>query len=670
MKTDFYNKAKSFDRDEKSIRNIMQLYTIKGLDYDLNNMYISTVHDLYKNTISVLDEKIKEGITLNDIEKNVYNTCYTEINSKNKLKGIIRIISWGVIGNLINAYETIYHLLPTGQIDAKAQKMLQDKGNELLPNYSSYLTSFIKVLDSMFTLDSAQFLAQIKALDILTKPYRKYNADNKNEAHIMLQFANNSYGGLDMNFNGYTPLKKESYPTELQPLYDEEKGIYNGGHGLKVWTAENKDTVVISYSGTDIKNFYMDYEDFNQIFSGSVLYLEAAGFLNIFTNKFKDKKFMICGHSLGGGLAQFSTVANVNNFNKEYKCYAYNPAGLSTESINHLGETRILNTVNNIFVYVTTKDFVSLSGAKLGTIITLPKTSKNGHRIAALNECMEKYLLQTNNKILKNNTFTKVDIYSCAPNKDTLFKSVVSSSADGKLVYPIFNNNIENKQSKIYTISIDNVVFNNLINTDKKDNFKQCLGVYNKFNGDAYTVVNRLCILDEENITNIPFNKEYALSILLFGTYGAGKKVWLEKLLDIISDEKSSISKSNLDKYLFKLKSEYDYMLQAFIYIMKEKYNVELQSFIEKDINKKNKALEIIYKYSIQNKTIYFKYNYNRELIKEERIEYSEEKLKLFNELISELLMFLVEEKILTADKKENILINITSYAKQYFEKP
>ena len=663
MGTDFYSKAKSLDRSEKSIGNMMKLYTIKGLDYDFNNMYKSIVDELYGNTLEILEAKKKETGVLIDREIKIYNTCMAEINSKNKLKGIVKLICWGIIGNLINAYEAIYHMFPSGKDVALAQKLLQDNGSILLPKYSEYITSFITVIETMYKLDLPNFFSQIKALNMTSLQYRKDKADNKLEAHLMLKFANNSYGE-NIDFSEYSPLEEAVYPKELQPFYDKKTGIYNGGHGLKVWTAKKDNTIVISYSGTDVKNLYMDYEDFNQIFSASALYLEAAGFLKIITNNLKNKKFIICGHSLGGGLAQFSTAANVDNFTNTYTCYAYNPAGLSTISLEHLGNTRILKAIENIYVYVTTKDLVSLTGAKLGTLITLPATNHNGHGIAALMECMGVY---SGIKDRKPAAFTNMDIYSCTLSKDAKKKSIVLLSTDGNLQYPIFNNKIEGKQNKLSTFLIDKAVVSNIINEERKKNFTQCLGVYNKLNGDAYTVLNRLGILNEQNETNIPLNIEHAFSILLFGTYGSGKEIWIKQILDAILDDNSSISKSNLDKYIYKLENEYEYMLQAISFILKE-YNIQLDLFNGVNKDKKNHVLEIMYEYAINNKVLYFEYNYDRELTNEEIYEYTTKKLTLFEWLIETLLEYFAKETLMKEDKKESTRNNIMQYAKQYLE--
>lgn len=664
MSENFYEYAEILDRNDRSIRELMQIFRISRGKYDLSGQYKKILDDLYTNAVVILDKKIQAGETLDDLEKQVYDNCKKELGNKN-VDGLIRLIGWGVIGNLLSAYEVIYHMLPTGKADAEAQKLLSKKGSELLPGYISFLSSLVNIAGVLLGGDIKQFIGQTAVLN-LVKQYRVNIPDNKQEAQIMLECANNAYSGKK-EYAGFRPLPKNTYPTQLQPLYDETSGFYNGGHGLKVWTAMKGDDIVVAFSGTDPKNLYMDYEDFNQIFAGSVLYLEAAGFLHILIDWTENKNFFICGHSLGGGLAQFSTVANIDRFKKKYKCYAFNPAGLSINSLNFLKKERITKALNNIFVYVTCKDIVSLSGAKLGNVVTLPKTGKDGHGIDSLRECMNKYI-STNIIKNTNTSLIQLDVYNSISQILPYWKSAMCMVSGSQEIYPIFGNTISNKQSKIATISIYPYIISNITTIEKNNDFNVCLGVYEYFNGDAYTVINRLMLLDENENSTIPLTRESAASIIFFGPYGMGKEEWLMEILDILSSDTSPISAGELDKYLYRLSKEYEYMLSAWLFLLKNVYGYDIYSYFENNKIVKNNALEILYDYSIKNKELFFDNYYKRKPLNSEFTIYLDRKYNMFTETLNKLGNIIQSAGMLPQSSIDFIKQDILKYLNQFIE--
>ena len=152
----------------------------------------------------------------------------------------------------------------------------------------------------------------------------------------------------DMAYQVHSEKTPSSMPSRfLDPVYisfsDKTLSpILSLAKGLKGFVGfdNTNNAYVLAFRGTNPKSAYNIFTDIHQILYGADLaYLMSIGILSLLmrhAKKDKNAKIHVVGHSLGGGMAQFATLAvcgdNIN-------CYCYNSAGLSNNSVNQLKNT-------------------------------------------------------------------------------------------------------------------------------------------------------------------------------------------------------------------------------------------------------------------------------------------------------------------------------------------
>lgn len=349
----------------------------------------------------------------------------------------------------------------------------------------------------------------------------------------MLDIAEYGYVGHSGSEKGaYTKLSAEEIPQSIRVLYDEKKGLLSGSRGLLAWL-EKKDednTIVVAYSGTDFKNFEMVYADIAQLSQPSVLYLKTAGLLKLLLDHIPKKNFYVTGHSLGGGLTQFALTANMKQYSRRLTGYGYNPAGPSMPSLDHLGKDRLDKAADNMWIFMTCKDPVSAFGGKIGCLTTLPKTDKNGHGIDDVKVSMKKYMEPPKPYLLS----IKILRWRCHEDSDFIPNAkTLSLCADFDTNYPIFNHNMSSPATDLITFDLSEELFN-LLNISSTE-CSACMGVYNKLNGTAHTVMNRMLlgrkgpIVSCNSIGNVQ-------SSIIYGKFGLGIKEFVEFLSQVYAD--------------------------------------------------------------------------------------------------------------------------------------
>lgn len=142
---------------------------------------------------------------------------------------------------------------------------------------------------------------------------------------------------------------------------------------------DESNTIIVGFAGTEPlspKNWWTDARQFLGYLDP--VYVQAVGLVNaVWMGKrhkdgYKESPIIVCGHSLGGGLMQYS-VAWMNK--DDISGYGYNSAGLSSKNVNRLAPIEY----NRIFHLYQPNDFVfQLSSCKqLGKSVKMDKVENS-----------------------------------------------------------------------------------------------------------------------------------------------------------------------------------------------------------------------------------------------------------------------------------------------------
>lgn len=175
-------------------------------------------------------------------------------------------------------------------------------------------------------------------------------------------------GDLYVNIARYAYNKgKMSLGTTCSPYVDSNLGLDANGHfsdmGLEGCVINNScnNEILVGFSGTKglFSNTFI--VDLSQIIGLSPTYIKAAGLVKYL--KDKHKNVIVCGHSLGGGLSQFSAAPH----NGKVMAVCYNAAGLFKESLSLIKN----NKIRNIIHIRMKNDVVSQIGCLVGYVMTI-----------------------------------------------------------------------------------------------------------------------------------------------------------------------------------------------------------------------------------------------------------------------------------------------------------
>lgn len=292
-------------------------------------------------------------------------------------------------------------ILSTSEERSNAQNALKLAGKDLLPKYLAKAEELLAFLGDLFKrpgntvkhlLDSTLTNATEGKAECEKLYQDKTQIVDKRLAVEMLKIAAYAWAGHETSDSSeYQKLTLEEIPPIIRALYNTQTGLLSDFSGLKAWLGKKGNAIVISHAGTDVQVISTVAADIIQLSKPSVLYLEAAGLLKLMLAEHPTSDFYVTGHSLGGGLAQFSVAANLN-IRDNIQAYGYNPSGLSMLSLKNLGTSRLEMAKKKTWIFVTTLDPISMFGGQLGCVTTLPKSKNNGHQIGDIKECMTKYI--------------------------------------------------------------------------------------------------------------------------------------------------------------------------------------------------------------------------------------------------------------------------------------
>lgn len=535
--------------------------------------------DTYRLTVEMLDQKTAMGMTLLPEEKEIYDLCKAEIaKSREQKPQLTSYYSalFHAIEIVRNCIDQVKDWFDISSEKDKASMALANAGNQLLPGYAGVVEGCFITIAELFVptfVPSAAMMAEAQAECALR--YQEKRTVDKPLAAAMLQIAGCAYEGCESSIEGWTKLSASELPAKIRVLYDEKKGLLSGSRGLQVWLGKKEGQIVVSYCGTDPADLDMDYADILQLSAPSVLYLKAAGLLKMLRDSMPGKKFYVTGHSLGGGLTQFSVSANMNLDSDKIEGFGYNPAGLSMVSLRHMGGTRLGRARKVLWIFMTCFDPVSAVGGKAGCLTTLPKTDKNGHGMADLKVCMKKYAESPSPSPLSTTGITWRNHFE----SDFIpYTRKLSFRDDNGKIYPVFNGNAASSSEDFIHARIPGALLERFGLSEKASDC--CMGVYNKFNGTAHTVMNRMLLFAEDEPVVTTGSTGNIHSSIIYGKFGLGMREFIPMLQKAYADsgESAAGSRTAYEKALSKLNNPFEYDKQAWCDGIMIQFRIDMHS--------------------------------------------------------------------------------------------
>lgn len=375
--------------DKKSVQSLSDVESIQR-----------RVMKIGENILQNIKIHLEEELFLTDEERELLDKCKKaleiEMSISSPSDGVITGTVFG-IGKLINLVSYLYERYQISRNDKELLKFIDDKGLEVMTNYpSSIISDIVESAISYAIPDPKVIELVLKELETakgLGEAYRKETENFTGEyAKRLLRVAKYAYSGIKEN-NKYliSPLKRTELPNTIGGMesYNQSTGMLEIPGSMKVIFGRLDENIVIGFAGTEITGKLSTLgTDIQQILSPNLMYLRAAGIVSIMRSYYpKEKKIIIAGHSLGGGLTQAAIISNIRNENvleDNLLGAVYNSAGLSlvTLLIASEGERRIEQASNNITHYRAPLDPVSAFGALIGTVKELEGTSVPYHCIS------------------------------------------------------------------------------------------------------------------------------------------------------------------------------------------------------------------------------------------------------------------------------------------------
>ncbi len=233
----------------------------------------------------------------------------------------------------------------------------------------------------------------------------------KIQHHIMLgAAAYKGFQNMSKIPSGYTLLRRDELPSELQMIYNDKTGLIRAPDNAKALIARKEDEIVLSFTGTEPGSqkktgrsgtILTDITQWLGI--ESPMYQSAVAVLDLLLSHkpLCNTKVSVAGHSLGGGLAQFAYTAVQGKHDPDRLAGAItmNPAGLSRSTLNKLGDDRVNMAKCNIQNIRIKGDPVSPSGNQqagfavkgnlIGSVMTLPDPKNRGVKVHSSNVVIE-----------------------------------------------------------------------------------------------------------------------------------------------------------------------------------------------------------------------------------------------------------------------------------------
>lgn len=205
-----------------------------------------------------------------------------------------------------------------------------------------------------------------------------------------IRMADYAYEG-ECSHNGYKPTKITPVTFSTLPLTKNKQTLFDLNYGLRgALFIVDKDNMTIGlpdhavflmFAGTRIQSWYNVNTDVSQFFHSDAIYYAALSVMQEVNKERLNNNYpalVVGGHSLGGGLAQFTVGASKDK--SGLIGLGYNSAGLSNYLLS-----KVIGKKTRFFTHVFIEnDPIHKWANQIGRCIILPKQGWVGHRIKNL----------------------------------------------------------------------------------------------------------------------------------------------------------------------------------------------------------------------------------------------------------------------------------------------
>lgn len=414
---------------ERFSLNCLEL--ISDLNDNQMEVYLNAFVQAYDDTSAVMNQIVQEifngniSVLLdNHISENVYgayfaayrdyiNAFYNEFIVKHQIK--FNNVDFGIF---LRKALTLGNYRPNYNAYKRTVALMQ------YVSVTSQVLEFLIQIKNAVTHRSAAFKYMEIGAEILrytdNKMFRKmYNSMNKINSStvanniidaalrndVLLRVHHYPYYGKRAAMADYSYSFKTKYTPQihiapvgldgnmLKTEYNENDCSLKFGLGLQAALFETPiepGDIVLSFAGTQLfggRTANNVFTDLCQIMHGpETTYLAAVGILNEVTKIAKDQ-IIVVGHSLGGGLMQYSCTAIDD---ARISGTGFNSAGLSSYSCYTLTGARISKSRDRIMHICAKTDPISKVGKQLGVVEQIDTGKIVSHSLNDLNERLNK----------------------------------------------------------------------------------------------------------------------------------------------------------------------------------------------------------------------------------------------------------------------------------------
>ena len=293
--------------------------------------------------------------------------------------------------NCINLVDHFFNIIPL--ITKKNHRSIYNKGCNIL---ELCINQFVEIVfdgvKDIYNIINGNFseiaidVANIISTYSSTESYNYYDKKKSTQISMIREYlaiAEYAYNDNTVKIPiYYSPITNYS-------IFNTDKGGYFnlGMMYACLLRCNNNNEINIGFGGTvtKISNKCLKtiLTDISQLCNVSTAYIYAAGTVTQIKEDYPNSNITLCGHSLGGGLAQFAAAPH----NKRVKAFCYNSAGL-------LGAYKAIERflpVKDIYHYRLENDIISRFGKLIGDVYTIKYTQSccKSHGIDAIKDAIK-----------------------------------------------------------------------------------------------------------------------------------------------------------------------------------------------------------------------------------------------------------------------------------------